>query len=313
MSEQNQLASVEIDDFDRTAIAAIQERKTEPGIARRLAPFVAELEARYPAPGELSDQARAELAQFERDGVRLGERLTVELETMTDSPASGIWVDPPPFVLEPPPLKRFFMPSVGNPGASHTYRLSWTHVEGYAGAVGTGAHADPARGMFWASQYATGSSVLSAFAGVGVRLSPQLDWCHLSVRPLVQWEGSDILQHRDAMPELNERRRARASGAIGVTVESWARSGGSHHVDVDHFVDVWDRIEVDPSGGRDYNGTLSSNTLGVTILASRQRRYAIWVYCWAYVESESGFAVATRASATIGCKMPLMVVEEIEI
>ena len=57
------------DDFDLTAIDAIDDKRTRPGPARRLAPLLAEMEADYPTHGELTDDARHELVQFDRDGV----------------------------------------------------------------------------------------------------------------------------------------------------------------------------------------------------------------------------------------------------
>jgi hypothetical protein len=312
MADADRRASDGTDEFDETAIAAIHAKKTTPGPARRLAPFLAELEAGYPAHFEVTDDARRELAQFDRDSLRLGERLAVEMETLFTVRGGPIWIDTPPFVLRPPELKHVFGPDPQNTGNPNAYRLNWGHVDGFPG-TGIDARPNAREGTFSASHYATGNSTLSAFAGIGVRLTPNLDWCHLAVRPFVQWSGSDILNHHDAMPDQGEQRRGRASGAIGILIQSWDLAGGSFHEDADHSVDMWDRIEFNPSGGRDYEGTADTNSLAVQILASGNRRYSIWVYCWAYVESQTGFAVATRSSAMIACHMPYLFVEEIKI
>lgn len=311
MSELDQPRAIEIDELDQAAIDGIQAYKTTPGPARRLAPEIAEMEAGFPARGTLTEQARAELVQFERDGVRLGELLDLERERLFDSPML-IWRQTPILIADPPQLLHVFGAEPSNPTAPHAYRLNWAHVDGFAG-VGSHAAPDATHGTFSASQYATGTSALSAFAGIGVRLRPNLDWCHLSVRPYVKWSGSSMLNHRDAMPSLGEKQRAHSSGAIGISVQSWDLAGGNHHVDADHYVDMWSRTELNPSGGRDYEGTSDSSTLSATFLASRQRRYSIFVYCWAYVESVSGFAVWTRASSMIACRMPFMVIEEIRL
>jgi hypothetical protein len=312
MAELGGQATYDEDEFDRLALDAIQQKKTTLGPARRLAPFLAELEARFPARAELTDDARLELEQFDRDSVLLGEHLALEVETQFAMLGGTVWVDRPWFVVQPPELKHFYGPDPQSTGNPNAYRLNWSHIDGFPG-TGIDARPNAQNGTFSASHYATGNSTLSALAGIGMRMSPNLDWCHLAVRPFVQWTGSDILNHHDAMPDLEEKRRGRASGAIGILIQSWDLNGGSFHEDADHYIDMWDRIETNPSGGRDYDGTADTNSLAVTILASGSRRYSIWVYCWAYVESQTGFAVATRSSAMIACHMPYLYVEEIKI
>ena len=312
MAQADQRETVGTDKFDQYAIEAIQAKKTTPGPARRLAPFLAELEAGYPPQFEVTDDARRELAQFERDSVALGGRLSVEMETLFTKRGGAIWVDKPPFVLQPPELKHFFGPDPRGTGDPTAYLLNWGQVDGSSGA-GIAARPNAREGTFSASHYATGTNTFSAFAGIGVWLTPSLDWCHLHVRPYVQWSGSDILNHHNAMPSLSEQRRGRASGAIGILIQSWDLAGGSFQEHANHPIDMWDRIEINPSGGRDYEGTADTNSLAVEVLASGNRRYAIWVYCWAYVESQTGLAVATRSSSMISCHMPYLFVEEIKI
>lgn len=299
-------------EFADAAVEAIAAQKTAPGPARRLAPLLAELEAAHPVRTELSDEARRGLAQFERDNVTVAEHLSVEMETLFDRRGGAVWTDRPPFILQPPELKHIFGPDPQGTGAPTAYTLNWGHIDPPA-FTGSGARPNAREGTFSASHYATGNSTRSAFAGIGVKLTPNLEWCHLKVRPFVQWSGTDILNHHNAMPELGERRQGRASGAIGILIQSWAVGGGSFHSDADHWVDMWDRSEQNPSGTRDYDGTADANALEVQILASGARQYAIWVYCWAYVESQTGFAVATRSSSMIGCHMPYLFVEEVKI
>jgi hypothetical protein len=216
-----------------------------------------------------------------------------------------------PFVLDPSLLRHVYVPDPART-LPNRYTLEWAHVDGFPG-TGIDARPDAAQGTFSASEYATGNNTFSAFAGVGVKLRPTQTWCHLNIRPFVQWIGGDMLGYHDAMPDLGEQRRARASGAVGILVQSWDQAGDDFRTDADHSIDLWDRIETNPSGLRDYEGVVDVNALAVGILASIQRRYAISVYCWAYVESQTGLAVATRASAWLRGYMPYLFAEEVPI
>ena len=67
------------------------------------------------------------------------------------------------------------------------YSLVWTHIDGFQGA-GIGAGVDLAKGDFFGSHYTTGPQ-MNTYAGIGVKITPQLQWCTLSVRPYLQWSG----------------------------------------------------------------------------------------------------------------------------
>ena len=211
-------------------------------------------------------------------------------------------------MLEPPELKHFYGPDPEGTGNPNAYRLNWGHVDPFAGRA-----AAPSRRQ---ERDLRGVALRNRkLEPVGVRRHRREDDPQPRLVPSLDPPVGAVDRVRHPEPPRRDARSrrtatARASGAIGILVESWDLAGGSFNEDADHSVDMWDRIENNPSGGRDYDGTADANALAVEILASGNRRYAIWVYCWAYVESQTGFAVATRASAMISCRMPYLFVEE---
>jgi len=136
----------------------------------------------------------------------------------------------------------------------------------------------------------------------------------LSVRPLVNWSGYDMLGSKVYDPEhLPVTGWAVAAGQIGVQIQSTDRAGGAFRNDAARWVSAWERSEPNPSGLRSYNGTEDARTLQVDVLAFGNRNYAIWVSCRAFVLSQSKFGVDTRASSSISCQLPLLFVEETEL
>jgi hypothetical protein len=51
---------------------------------------------------------------------------------------------------------------------------------------------DLATGNLVASHFTTGSTWMTSYAALGVRMTPLVD-CHRSIGPLVNWSGFDIL------------------------------------------------------------------------------------------------------------------------
>ncbi|HEY3202126.1 MAG TPA: hypothetical protein VGL03_00565 [Thermoanaerobaculia bacterium] len=306
---KRQLVRRRLQSRDQRAISAIGKEFANLGPAVRLGALLAEHDAATRSGRiELSPAARRLRAQFQRDGKALAQRVSEELKIVNDR-----WKPVFDKALPPPrDLLHVFGPDVEGTKGKWFYRLAWGHVEDFAGA-GIGASADVRTGKYWASHYTTGPQ-RRAYAGVGVWLTPVVDSCFVSIRPYVNWSGFDLLAHRVFDPQLNEQRWATALGDLGIIVQSWDLSGKGYYVDARHWINVWERTEVNPSGSRDYDGIASSGTgLQVQILGSSQRQYAIWVCCRATVLADPGFAVATRASSSVSCQLPFLVVEEIPI
>jgi len=255
---------------------------------------------------ELNPAARRLKASFERESRILASRVSAEMKVLDSK-----WG--PLYDMALPPARELlhvYGADVAGTGGDAFYRLSWGDVEGGHGA-GIGGSADPKTGKFWASHYSTGGE-RNAYAGVGVRLTPKLNWCRLSVRPYVNWSGFDILRHKVYDPQLNERRWAFGSARLGIVIQSWNPAGGAYNLDASHWVEVFRDVEQNPDAWRDYADTASSSTgLQVDALATSARQYAIWVCCRATVIADAGFAVATRASSSVSCHLPFLVVEEV--
>lgn len=195
---------------------------------------------------------------------------------------------------------------VTTPAPDTHYAYVWSSGDPPFGVSGTVVR----EGKFHAGQYTT-SGYVQALAGVGVRLQPSSPWCRLSIRPYVRFDGSSALSGRTfAVP--GPPAWASAYGSVGIYVESWAQTGGAHHVDEDHYVVLWDHNGPNPRSGRSYEDTISSSGgLRAEVFASGQRRYRIWVYCWAEAVGQSLTQATAYAGSSISCWMPLLVVEEL--
>jgi hypothetical protein len=135
----------------------------------------------------------------------------------------------------------------------------------------------------------------------------------LSVRPIVNWSGFDILSHRIFDPQLNVVGWGIAGAQIGIHIQSWDRTGGGFRDDVARWVPVWERREINPSGSRWYSGTEDARTLLVEVLASGNRNYVIWVSCRALVFTDAKFGLDLWASSCVGCQLPYVVVAEVDL
>jgi hypothetical protein len=301
------------DQADKRAIEGLQRALTEPGPAKRLAKLVAAQEAAgRPAGLKLSPDARRIKAGFERD-VKIVAKSAYEenrrifaglTATVRDNKGSLSPLPPPRDLL------HVFGPDVGGTGGAFFYQLAWTHVDGFGGTEGS-ATADPHTGVFSAYQHQISGSE-SSYAGIGVRLTPLLPWCRLSVRPYVNWQGWDILQHRVFDPNVDERRWARASTQVGIIFQSWDFSGGGFYTHPPFWTNLWTRLEQNPVGTREYNDTASAASgFQAELFATGLRQYAIWVTCRAEAFADPGFATATYATCSLNCNLPFLVVEEI--
>jgi len=262
---------------------------------------------------ELRPEALARHDLFARESRELGSLLVEQSARLLDRFAHHASYFDQPGIPAHRDLLHVFGPDVSGGHDPAHFRESWGSVDG-GPRVGADARPDPKTGVFSASQYETGTNQGSAFAGIGVRFTPRLHLCTLSVRPLVQWSGYDILAHRQYDPDLEAHARAASSAAIGVHVQSRPVSGGPIHDDAGRWVNMWDRSELDPGTNRDFDGTEDSRTLGLDgVFATDERESFVWVSCQAFALSQSVFNLDTRASSSISCRLPYLIIEEIPL
>ncbi len=145
-----------------------------------------------------------------------------------------------------------------------------------------------------------------ALVGAGMFFIPQFGDAKVSIRPYVQWLTSASFTGTESAP-------ASAAAYLGIYVESWARSGGAHYVDRDHWVPVWSQntqsyITNATAGGAATVG----DGLSTEILTVAQRKYAIFVY--AYLETSAGPQQQKNelrfVTIDIDATVPFVVVEE---
>jgi hypothetical protein len=123
-------------------------------------------------------------------------------------------------VVIPLVVATTFKPDVDGTGGPDCYRLTWEQVDGSP----TGGSADVAKanvrdGVFWVSRYVPSRGVGHAYAGLGVWIIPVLQSCRMLIRPYVNWQGWDILDHRVLDPSHgSELVRAIAGGHLGIYV-----------------------------------------------------------------------------------------------
>lgn len=296
---------------DGQAIAAIGEELGAPGPAGRLGALLAEQEtaARPPAP-DLSPAQLKHRTDFEHDSDVLASRVLDEVRALDTGLRHGATEFGRTLQVRggiEAVLDTTFTPAgLGNPWP---YQLSWRQVDGFE-ATGDGAGADIQSGTFWASRYSVGGQ-LNAYAGLGAWITPEFQSCRLWVRPYVNWSGFDILQHRVFDPSVHEQRWAVAQVQLGIFVQSWYLAGGSFNTDATKWITLWNRSELNPVGSRNYQGTAFAGDYTLEAFGTSSRQYAIWATCRATAIAESGFAVATRASASVSCNMPAMLVGQI--
>ena len=192
------------------------------------------------------------------------------------------------------------------------YSREWAYTDPY-GHISVYARPRLATGRFAAGHSLT-NGYGQALAALGVVIVPDLEWCELSIRPYVSYQGSTYLsgrRPRDAWQNATSTTWA----SIGILVESWAVGGGSYHLDWDQPTLVSSFSETNPtSSWRDFGGSVSvSDGLTAKILATRHRRYRIWVYCWAEVQAQMLASAGAYATTSIDCSMPFLIVEQVKL
>jgi hypothetical protein len=297
-------------EFQERAVRAIRERFAVPGPIADLSRLVIEQEAasRAASIAALSPEARRLRANFERDRKVLADQVSPALQALHDQ-----WR--PTHDGAPRALRdrlHFFGADRLGTGRPGVYTLSWGHIDGGGGGAGIGVRTSLGDGTFSAEHSTHGSNNLSAYAGIGVSLIPSLDVCQLSVRPVVDWRGFDILSHRIFDTKLSPSGWGVAAAKIGLIVQSWDLAGNGLRTDGSRWVDVWRRNEVNPSGFRYYDGdSVDARSLLLEVLATSQRQYAIWVSCRAEVITQAQFDLDISASASVTCQLPYLAVEEV--
>lgn len=294
-----------LEGVDEATVLAKQRELRAPGPSARLTELVREQEvASRPEGLKLGDAAHASVKAFHRDVGMLNERAKIELDHLNEGWPTEL---ERPLELVDSDLVHVFGPDVGKTGGPQYYKYEFTWPdEGYAGA----SHHS---GEFFASNYTLDRPKWTV-AQVGAQLKPSLAACKLSIRPYVKWSGYDIFSHRVHQPGSHEQRWATALASTGICVESWNEAGGGHFAEAPRWTDEWVRHEVNPSGSREYEGVSTPiSGLQAEVFALGSRWYAIWILCRVHVSADPGFAVSTSSTASISCKVPFFVVEEIPL
>jgi hypothetical protein len=287
-------------------IAAIGKLLGNPGPQAILNKLVAEQEAAYHATlPPLSDAVVRQRAKWTNEGKATSTRFIEETAKWERG-----WTTLPDFHFPARELLHVYGADRTGSGGEDFYALEWGHIDPFAG-TGSFSRADRRTGELIASHYTT-SGWLHAYAGIGVRITPKTGIGMLSVRPYVNWSGNDLLQHRVFDPQLGEQRWAVGAGWIGIIVQSQLLSGGSFQTDWVDWQPAWSRSELNPQSASDHDGTMSSSTglVAEDLTVTSARRYTVWVVCQVGVFADPGFAVATRASASIHCNVPFIVIQE---
>jgi hypothetical protein len=287
-------------------IAAIRTLLGTPGPEAILNRTLAEQETAYHATRPpLSAGVARQRAKWTREGKAISKQF-IQATVKWDRG----WETLPDHHLPARELLHVYGADRTGSGGSDFYALEWRHIDPFAG-TGSFSRADRRTGELVASHYTT-SGWLRAYAGIGIRITPKSGVGLLSVRPYVNWSGNDLLQHRVFDPQLNEQRWAVGAGWIGIIVQSQLLSGGDFRTDWLDWKSAWSRAELNPQSASDHDGTASSSTglVAEDLSVTSNRQYIVWVVCRASVFADPGFAVATRASASIRCHVPFIVVQE---
>jgi hypothetical protein len=265
--------------------------------------------AAYPARRELTADGARLKANFERDGIVLGEYASAATDAITRH-----WR--PTYDVGQDALRdrlHVFGADRAGTGGPWFYSLTWGTIDGGTGGAGIGISANVREGTLSASHFTHGSNQLSAYSGIGMVFVPGLERCTLSVRPLVNWAGFDILSHRVFDPQLDPKGWGVAGAQLGLHVQSWDLAGGSFRNDGAKWAPLWQRSEINPSGQRNYDDTVDARDLQLDVLAASDRKYVVWVSCRAFVITQAKFDLDIWASASVSCQIPFVVVEEMAI
>ena len=203
-----------------------------------------------------------------------------------------------------------FTPHVPVPGDLHRFTAAYDFAAVDYGTSGAGS-AIASTGKIYARQSKVNTGDAMAWAVVGVRFRPSRD-CTLSVWPGVSWSGDCVMQHRDDDPDRRSQAHATALGQIGIYIGSYAPGGTLWHEDASHWRDVWYRSEPNPSGSRNYQGTIMGSDLRLDgVLASKNRTYEIQIGVRAYASVLDTFYVTAGADAGIYATVSYFFVKEV--
>ncbi len=161
-------------------------------------------------------------------------------------------------------------------------------------------------GKLACNSYAYSGQSSYALVGAGILFSPQFGDAIISIRPYVQWLSSASFTGNDNAP-------ASATANLGIFIESWPKSGGSHFVDRDLWIPVWSQNTQSYMRNITAGGAANvSDGLTTDILAVTQRKYAIFVYAW--LETSAGPQQQKNeqrfVTLDIDATIPYVVVEE---
>lgn len=293
-------------EFEKDAVAAMQDRFAPAAPVAELSRLVAAQEAAAAGGTELSAEARLLQGSFVQDGIVLGRHIAAATGALQDR-----WG--PALDLAPSALRdrlHVFVPDTAGTAGPFVYTTAWGLIDGGTGGAGIGSQTNLRNGTMSASHFTHGTNGLSAYAGVGMSIVPTLPLCTLSVRPVVNWSGFDLLSHRIFDPQLHPQAWGVAGAEIGVHVQSRDLNGGAFRNDGGRWETAWHRSEINPSGSRLYNDSMDARDLLVDVLATSQRRYVIWVSCRALVSSQARFGLDIWASASVSCQVPFVIVEQ---
>ena len=279
---------------DDEAILAGQSNRLERRRAARFMEVLRDQEQAARPYGELTAEAKASVAAFERDVAALDRLVDGERDMLT---GPAVYFDVETMPAGDSPLHVF------GPG---TCTLRWVHLDNGQ------ANTDLDNASCWAYNYTTGP-VRFTVAQIGISYRPSAAICKLSVRAYVNYNGYYILKHRVHDSSISEPRWAWALGSVGLKVDSVSPDGSDFHVDAETWVNQWDVPRLNPTESRDVEGSASvSDGMIVEPIAVSSRSYGIWVTCRVGVSADPGFAVSTYATSSIGCNLVYAVVEEIE-
>src|SRR4030095_2969213 len=170
-----------------------------------------------PAHLELTAEGARLKANFERDGGVLRETAATATEALTRR-----WVPTRDLSQDRRIGERlhFFGADRAGTGGPWVYSLTWGSIDGGTGGAGIGLSANVREGTLSASHFTHGSNQRNAYSGIGMAIVPGLARCRLTVRPLVNWAGFDILSHRVFDPQSDPKAWGVAGGQVGLHVQS---------------------------------------------------------------------------------------------
>lgn len=161
-------------------------------------------------------------------------------------------------------------------------------------------------GKLACTSYAYSGQSSYALVGAGMFFQTEFGDATINIRPYVQWLTSASFTGNDRAP-------ASAVAHLGIYVQSWARTGGGHHVDRDYWMPVWSQNTSSHLVQQQASGSATATDgLSTDILAVSQRKYAIFVY--AYLVTSAGAQQTRNETRYVGLDIdavvPYVAVEE---